>query len=624
MGKKLDETEVLERFHKVHGDNFDYSEFHYVNKRTKGCIICHKKDENGVEHGEFWMLPKNHWEGQGCPKCALEMLKKDPPRRKSFDKFIEDLKAVHGDKYTVLSDEYINTHTKIKLHCNVCGADFEAIPCDLLHGHGCRNCFINAHKAKYLVSYDEMVERFNKIHKGKYSYGKNDKDKLYAPNDEIIITCPEHGDFVKTVYRHRVNGCYKCGMKAFSMGKLRPVEDFRREFEEKVGDKISFNDSDFVNMNAKIKFHCNVCGHDFMRKPTSFLYFSKCPECNKKILSALKTKTTEQFKVEITEKYNGFYILDKTVYTKNNEPCIITCPEHGDFITTPNVILRGYGCPKHYNNKSKQELSLTNFISELIGKENGTPSDRSLLDGNELDYYSNVYNVAIEYDGLFWHSDNFKNSDYHLKKTQACAELGVKLFHVFEDEWLTKQDIVKNIFKRFFNKIENVIDVNDCEIRAITLDDSKNFLNENHIKGECKTNENPRIAFGMFCDDDLVSIAVLSKLEEYKYKLIRYSTKLDLTINNAFETMLQYIKKHLDIDELHLSLDKRYPLNIDLMDLGFELINETEPMRYNVVFNLRCDDEELSQIQLSKKAVVRQIYDCGQEEYVLKFNKTKL
>lgn len=44
----------IEKANKIHNNKYDYSKVKYVNNKTKVCIICHAKDENGIEHGEFW------------------------------------------------------------------------------------------------------------------------------------------------------------------------------------------------------------------------------------------------------------------------------------------------------------------------------------------------------------------------------------------------------------------------------------------------------------------------------------------------------------------------------------------------------------------------------------------
>lgn len=60
--KKKTQTEILNDFINTHGKLYDYSKVYYINDKIKVCIICDK-------HGEFWQLPSNHKQGNGCPNC---------------------------------------------------------------------------------------------------------------------------------------------------------------------------------------------------------------------------------------------------------------------------------------------------------------------------------------------------------------------------------------------------------------------------------------------------------------------------------------------------------------------------------------------------------------------------
>ncbi len=62
-------AEWIKRASEIHCEKYDYAKAEYINNRTKVCIICHEKDKNGKEHGEFWQTPANHLNGQGCPMC---------------------------------------------------------------------------------------------------------------------------------------------------------------------------------------------------------------------------------------------------------------------------------------------------------------------------------------------------------------------------------------------------------------------------------------------------------------------------------------------------------------------------------------------------------------------------
>ena len=102
---------------KVHGDNIDTSKVEYVNSQTKVCLICHKKDKNGIEHGEFWQAPADTVRGRGCPKCANERRGPRQKDRMTTEKYIQKEREVHGYKYDLSKTIYTDAKTKI---CFIC------------------------------------------------------------------------------------------------------------------------------------------------------------------------------------------------------------------------------------------------------------------------------------------------------------------------------------------------------------------------------------------------------------------------------------------------------------------------------------------------------------------------
>lgn len=72
----LDNEEFIRRSNEVHDGIYDYSKVNYINNHEKVCIICHKKNKYGKEHGEFWQNPSSHMKGSGCPKCHSPHLEK--------------------------------------------------------------------------------------------------------------------------------------------------------------------------------------------------------------------------------------------------------------------------------------------------------------------------------------------------------------------------------------------------------------------------------------------------------------------------------------------------------------------------------------------------------------------
>ena len=123
----------IEKAKEIHGDKYDYSKVDYINNKTKICIICHEKDEDGIEHGEFWQRPNDHISSKaGCPKCRGSHLY-------TKEEFIKKANKVHNNKYDYSLVEYRGNKNHIKIICPIHG-EFEQRPDKHLRGQGCPKC----------------------------------------------------------------------------------------------------------------------------------------------------------------------------------------------------------------------------------------------------------------------------------------------------------------------------------------------------------------------------------------------------------------------------------------------------------------------------------------------------
>ena len=194
--------EFIEKAIKTHVEVYDYSKVEYVNNRTKVCIIC-------SEHGEFWQTPHNHLKGQGCPKCKNKKISKS--ETKTSEKFIDEARNIHGDKYDYSNVVYTGAKDKVEIICKKHGLFFQT-PSSHLQGSGCPLCGSERTIKKKSESFttESYIKRAKEIHNGKYSYEKTIYEKM---KEKIIITCPVHGDFEQTAEKHIYGkcGCPKCG-----------------------------------------------------------------------------------------------------------------------------------------------------------------------------------------------------------------------------------------------------------------------------------------------------------------------------------------------------------------------------------------------------------------------------
>ncbi len=129
---------------------------------------------------------------------------------------------------------------------------------------------------KYNFNYDKA----NLIHNGKYDYSKVE----YKNTDtKVIITCPIHGDFEQTPYKHinREQGCPKCKGSRISSTKSMSNEEFIEKARNIHGDKYDYSKVNYKNAHIHVNIICPKHGV-FSQTPNNHLYIQNgCPCCGK-------------------------------------------------------------------------------------------------------------------------------------------------------------------------------------------------------------------------------------------------------------------------------------------------------------------------------------------------------
>lgn len=271
--RKITKDDFIKRCQKIHGEKYDYSKVEYHCITEKVCIIC-------PTHGEFWQRPHDHLRGQGCPKCANNVLY-------DVQNFIEKAKQVHGDKYDYSKVEYVNSHTKVCIICPIHG-EFWQIPSKHLRGEGCAYCSGNVVKTT-----EEFVTQLYKIYGDKYDYSKV---KYVNSNTKVCIICPIHGEiYVNPTIFLRGHGCVKC---------MRPYKNMTQEEYINEFNKIHHNKYIYENVNInnkKIEVICPIHGSFFV---SPYLHFKGigCPKCKSSHLEREIRSILNKHQIEYEEQ----------------------------------------------------------------------------------------------------------------------------------------------------------------------------------------------------------------------------------------------------------------------------------------------------------------------------------
>jgi hypothetical protein len=188
------------------------------------------------------------------------------------------------------------------------------------------------------LSFQEMVQRCDAVHNGKYTY---DESTYVGTMKKMRCICPEHGEFWMTASNH-IQGkrCPACsGVKRLDRG------EFIRRAVEVHGDKYDYSMVVFTGLNHNVTIICPVHG-PFQQKAASHVNArAGCLKCSGSMKS-----TTEEFIEKSIAAHGSKYDYSKVEYKGRAKKVCVICPIHGEFMTIPADHAKGKcGCPKCHN-----------------------------------------------------------------------------------------------------------------------------------------------------------------------------------------------------------------------------------------------------------------------------------
>lgn len=230
------------------------------------------------------------------------------------------------------------------------------------------------------------------------------------------------------------------------------------------------------------------------------------------------------------------------------------------------------GCPNCKIRHSTGEKEIVDYFNSFNIIEN----NKHLIYPKEVDIYFPDKKIAIEYNGNYWHSEgNGKGKKYHLNKTEECGKRGIQLLHIFESEWIYKQNIVKSLIHSKIGST-NRIYARKCKIMEIDSKTKNNFLNKTHLQGEDKST----VKIGLFLKDELVSVMTFCKSrfnKKYEWELSRFSSALNTTVIGGASKLLKYFIRNYNPNSIISYANRRYSNGNLYKQLGFDFLHNSSP-----------------------------------------------
>lgn len=496
---------------------------------------------------------------------------------------------------------------------------------------------------------NDFITRAKRVHDGE----NLDYSKVIYVNNRTPVTIidPIYGEYRQTPSNHlKGHGHPSRRSEKISVSKRMSADDFIRKAKEvHKGEKLDYSKVKYTNMHTKV---C-IISHDirpdgteygeFWQEPSAHLKGSSHPDIAHERRSESQRYTTESFIEQARHCHpDDDYDYSLVEYVNSREKIKIICNKtnsdgksHGLFLATPDNFLQGKGCPKCGNSISMGEDFIYHLIEDDLGTGEVVRRTRSIVEGAELDIYIPSRRLAFEFNGLLWHCERFKEDRrYHLNKTEKCAENGIVLIHIFEDEYLSKRDILVSKIKRILKTDKNITRVNarDCKISELSTDEAVSFYEKNHIQGYVRST----MHYGLKLHDNIVSAMSFTKRFD-EWELTRFASDITMNVRGAASKLFSHFVTDNKPNYIKSFLDRRWAMTDrkNVYDyLGFKLDGILQPdYRYTDGHGKRIHKflfrkqrlsrkhgfpETMTEHEMANKLGFYRIYDCGLFRYVWK------
>lgn len=506
----------------------------------------------GSTHKAWWNCSKGHTyeanisarvRGTGCPYCS---------GRKAIAG-VNDVSTLyphlnsewHPDNTVSLKSFRPGSQEKGLWQCAK-GHQWEAKIRDRVNGSGCHIC---AGKA-IQVGYNDLATTHPLV-AALWDYEKNTltpKELTGKSEKKVFFKCLEdhHWEASPSRQTQVSSGCSYCaGRKAIAgyndLSSLYP--QLASEWHpEKNGSLIP---SQVTGTMDKKAWWLGGCGHEWEASLHARVgQGQNCPYCaGRKALKGFNDLTTKHPEIakEWDRELNGK--LKPEMFTRgSNHKAYWRCDKDHSWIAkiTDRSVSKS-GCPSCAAGKSvsKDEQEIADFL-RLEGF-NVSQSDRLTLNGMEVDILLPDMNFAIEFNGLYWHTEKMgKHKTYHHDKWKNCKSAGIQLIQIWEDEWKSNPSLIKGmLLHKLGSSISEKIPARKTIVAEIGLNEARIFLSANHIQGFSSGS----YYFGLKKNAELYAVIVLKKEPGEILNIIRYATKA--TVIGGFTKLLNHVEKTL-------------------------------------------------------------------------------
>lgn len=258
---------------------------------------------------------------------------------------------------------------------------------------------------------------------------------------------------------------------------------------------------------------------------------------------------------------------------------------------------RGRGCLRcaRGQTSSRGEKELAAFVVKSVGGGLVTTNVKGAIGGRyEVDVYVPDLRVGFEFNGVYYHSDEFVPKEYHADKFHAAQSNGIRLIQVWEDDWRDRRRVVESIVLRALKSHVAVVDNASLTTVRVSKAQVRNFLAENSLERYIPKTDHLALTDIKGC----IRAVMLFSVAETRCVINVYTTYG--VVEGGFSALLEEVERKVPRTVTHVEIrtDNSVTDGAHLSAHGFTLTKELDPEGAYVWKNTRgvCNGKETRKV----------------------------
>lgn len=261
--------------------------------------------------------------------------------------------------------------------------------------------------------------------------------------------------------------------------------------------------------------------------------------------------------------------------------------------------------------RSNAETQLYDYLVSQFPDDDWSSNNKKIIAPYELDIVNHDKKIAVEYCGLYWHSETGggKHRKYHRMKYLACVAAGYKLITVFESDDMEK---VRSLLLKLLGKTTRVF-ARKTVVKSIDSKMARGFHDRHHMHSSVGASEN----YGLFYQGELVMVGSFGKnrfSKNHQYECTRLTTNGHITVVGGVSKIFKKFIRDIDPESVITFADLRFGDGRCYLNCGFVKEADSDP---NYRYFKRNTQELFSRVKFQKHKLEAQldVFDIGKTEY---------